>query len=211
MHAKPLQCSVERWSPSDTERRRTDGQRPCHLEQWHQNGKRWQRMLEHRQRGLEQRLRSDQQRHCALGRRPSSDGRRHRHLEGKHCTGKRRHRSDEGRQWAGKRRYRTDGAGIRNGWALHRRGKDGTRRGKDVPDNCPHPRTLDGQVRTVSGQGVPRSQVMLVFSDDTVFEFYCSDSRIGGTWMLGRGGVLKARSYIPRNAVVEEHPAPGGT
>lgn len=61
------------------------------------------------------------------------------------------------------------------------------------------------------GSDAPRSQVMLVFSDDTVFEFYCSDSRIGGTWMLGRGGVVKARSYIPRNAVVEEHPAPGGT
>jgi len=44
--------------------------------------------------------------------------------------------------------------------------------------------------------GVPQSQVFLVFSDNTWFELYCTDSVISGTGGLREGGMDQVRKYM---------------
>ncbi len=46
----------------------------------------------------------------------------------------------------------------------------------------------------------PRSQVFLLFSDNTHFELYCQDADIQGTGGLWRGGVEDVRKYMSATA-----------
>ena len=50
----------------------------------------------------------------------------------------------------------------------------------------------------------PRSQVFLVFTDGTYYEFYCTEGNISPTSAAYRGGVEDVRAYMPSGAVVFE-------
>jgi len=50
--------------------------------------------------------------------------------------------------------------------------------------------------------GVPRSQVFLVFSDNTHFEFYCGNSVIHGTGGIWPGGINEIRAYMSETSTI---------
>jgi len=50
--------------------------------------------------------------------------------------------------------------------------------------------------------GVPQSQVFLVFSDNTYFELYCTDSVISGTGGLWEGGMDDVRKYMSETSSI---------
>jgi hypothetical protein len=53
------------------------------------------------------------------------------------------------------------------------------------------------------GNGPPRSQVFLLFDDDTYYEFY-ADAKISGAGGVDQGGPDAVRAYMPDNEIVFE-------
>ncbi len=65
-------------------------------------------------------------------------------------------------------------------------------------------KTIKGVIVT-EGAKAPRSQVFIVFSDNTYYELYWS-TNISGVGEIDKGGMQKARAYVskfPNNIVLE--------
>ena len=54
------------------------------------------------------------------------------------------------------------------------------------------------------GDRAPRSQVFLVFTDDSYYEFYSTHGSISGAGGLDVGGIEAVRKYLPEQEIVYE-------
>ena len=54
------------------------------------------------------------------------------------------------------------------------------------------------------GPRAPRSQVFLVFTDDSYYEFYSTHGSIAGGGALDIGGIEAVRGYLPGQRIVYE-------
>ena len=54
------------------------------------------------------------------------------------------------------------------------------------------------------GDSSPRSQVFLVFTDDSYYEFYSTHGTIAGAGAEDIGGIEAVRRYLPEQRIVYE-------
>ena len=64
-------------------------------------------------------------------------------------------------------------------------------------------KTIQGVV--VKEGSHPRSQLFLLFTDNTYYELYCPDSKIREAGGVNRGGAEEVRRYLSDHRIVLEH------
>ncbi len=65
-------------------------------------------------------------------------------------------------------------------------------------------KTIKGIVVKGSDFKNPKSQIFLLFSDNTYYEFYC-DSTIKGNHGIDKGGIDIVKNYISENKIILEY------